>query len=179
MTQLKFNFNRPKKSVYITIPPKIGAVECDQNRTISLMSHLTKIMLRVLMNRMRNKILPEISNTQFGFIADKGTCTRNAIFSMRTLMERAFEIQKDEVLYLCYIDYFKAFDRVKHSDLFDIWLRHNCDGKDLGVIRNLYWEQEATVTIDNEPFCRGVRQGYVFSPDLFNIYSKMILRSIK
>ena len=127
------------------------------------MSHLTKVMLRVLMNRMANKILLEISETQFGFIADKGT--RNAIFSLRTLMERAIEVQKD--LYLCLIDYTKALDKVKHSDLFDILLRHNCDGKDLRVIRNLYWEQEATKRIDDEcsvykPICRGVRQGCVF-----------------
>ena len=52
-----------KKSVYIAIPKKIGTVECDQHRTVSLMSHLTKVMLRVLMNRMRNKILPEIYET--------------------------------------------------------------------------------------------------------------------
>ena len=49
-----------KKSVYIAIPKKQGTVECEQHRTISLMSHLTKVMLRVLMNRMRNKILPEL-----------------------------------------------------------------------------------------------------------------------
>ena len=54
-----------KKSVYIAIPKKIGTVECDQHLTISLMSHLKKVMLQVLMNRMRNKILPEISETQF------------------------------------------------------------------------------------------------------------------
>ena len=44
-------------------------------------------------------------------------------------MERAIEVQKD--LYLCFINYSKAFDKVKHSDLFDILLRHNFDGKDL------------------------------------------------
>ena len=92
------------------------------------------------MNRMRNKIPPEISETQFGFMKDKGS--RNAIFSLRTLMERAIEIQKD--LYLCFIDYSKAFDKVKHSDLFDILLRDNCDGKDLRVVRNLYWVQTCT-----------------------------------
>ena len=47
-------------------------------------------------------------------------------------MERAIGVQKD--LYLSFIDYSKAFDEVKHSDLFDILLRHNCDGKDLRVI---------------------------------------------
>ena len=71
----------------------MGAVECDQHRTTSLMSHLTKVMLRVLMNRMRQNILPEISETQFGFMTDKGT--RNAIFSLRTVMERAIEVQKN------------------------------------------------------------------------------------
>ena len=50
-----------KKSVYMAIPKKVGRVECDQHRTISLMSHVTKVMLRVLMSRARNKILPEIS----------------------------------------------------------------------------------------------------------------------
>ena len=116
----------------------IGTVKCDQNRTINLMSPLTKVMLRVLINRMRNKILPEnfseISETLFRFMTDKGT--RNANFSLNTLMERAVEAQKD--LYLCFIDYSKAFefDKVKYSDLFDILLRHNWDGKDLRVIRN-------------------------------------------
>ena len=98
-------------------PPKIGTVECDHHRTISLMSHHTKVILRVLMNRMRNKILPEISETQFGFMVDE--VTRNSIFSMRTLLERAIEVQKD--LYLCFIDYTKAFDKGKQSDLFDFY----------------------------------------------------------
>ena len=92
-------------------------------------------------------------------MTDKGT--RNAaICSLRTLMERAIEVQED--LYLCFIDYSKAFDKAKHYDLFDI-----CDGKDLSVIRNLYWEQEATIRIDDDcsvykPICRRVRQGCVF-----------------
>ena len=51
-------------------------------------------------------------------------------------MERVIEVHKH--LYLCFIDYSKAFDKVKHFDLFDILFRHNCDGKDLRVIRNLY-----------------------------------------
>ena len=63
-------------------------------------------------------------------------------------MERAIEVQKD--LHLCFIGYSKALDKVNHSDLFDILLRHNCDGKDLRVIRNLYWEQEPAIRIDDD-----------------------------
>lgn len=169
-----------EKSVYIALPKKPGTVECEQHRTISLMSNLTKVLLRVLMDRMRNRIIPEISETQFGFMADRGT--RNAIFALRTVMERAIEVQTD--LYLCFIDYSKAFDKVRHSDLFEILQAINCDGKDLRVIRNLYWEQEAAIRVDGDcseyrPICRGVRQGCVFSPDLFNIYSEIILRNIE
>ena len=134
---------------------------------MSLMSHLTKVMPRVLMNRMRNKILPELSETQFGFMIGNGT--RNAIFSLRTLKEMAIEVQKD--LYVCFIDYSKAFNKVKHSNLFQILLIHNCDEE---VIRNLHWEQEATIRIDDEcsvykPICRGVRQGCVFFPQTSSI----------
>ena len=57
------------KSVFVAIPKKAGTTECEQHRTISLMSHLTKVLLRVLMCRMRNKIRPE----QFGSVANRGT----------------------------------------------------------------------------------------------------------
>ena len=66
------------KSVFIALPKSPGAIECELHRTISLMSHFTKILLRVLMRRMRKSLRPEISKTQFGFVPDKGT--RNAVF---------------------------------------------------------------------------------------------------
>ena len=77
-------------------------------------------------------------------------------------------------MYLCFIDYSKAFDKVKNSDLFDNLPIHNCDGKDMGVIKNLYWEAEATIRIDNDcsvykQICRGVRQGCVFFLPTFSI----------
>ena len=144
------------------------------------MSHLTKILLRVLMCRMRNKIRPEISEVQFGFVADKGT--RNAIFTLNMLLERSIEVQKD--IYLCFIDYSKAFDKVRHEDLFNILSGLNIDAKDMRILTNLYWEQSAAIRIEDEisdyrPIKRGVRQGCVLSPDLFNLYSEMILRNIE
>ena len=167
------------KSVFIALPKSPGATECELHRTISLMSHFTKILLRVLMSRMRKNLKPEISRTQFGFVPDKGT--RNAIFTLSMLMERCIEVQKD--LFICFIDYSKAFDKVRHDELFKILEGLDIDGKDLRIIRNLYWNQNAAVRIEGEfseykQIKRGVRQGCVLSPDLFNIYSETIIRTL-
>ena len=74
------------RSIFVTLPKKTAATECENHRTISLMSHLTKIILRILLNRARNKIKAEIANEQFSFQEGKGTA--NAIYSIRTLIER-------------------------------------------------------------------------------------------
>ncbi|GFR92248.1 endonuclease-reverse transcriptase [Elysia marginata] len=167
------------KSVFIMLPKKEGATECSLHRTISLMSHLTKLLLIIIMTRIRGKLRPEISNNQFGFVEDRGT--RNAIFTLSMIIERAIEMKKD--LYLCFIDYSKAFDRVRPDELYKILNRIDIDGKDLRVVRNLYWDQNAATRIDDEiseykPIKRGVRQGCVLPPDFFKIYSEMILRNI-
>ena len=134
------------KSVFIALPKIPGATECELHRTISLMSHITKVLLRVLMLRMRKSLRPDIAKTQFGFVPDKGT--RNAIFTLSMLMERCIEVQKD--LYICFIDYSKAFDKVKHEKLFEMLNQLDIDGKDLRVLRNLYWDQTAAVRVGGE-----------------------------
>ncbi|GFO12049.1 retrovirus-related pol polyprotein line-1 [Plakobranchus ocellatus] len=90
-------------------------------------------------------------------------------------------MQRD--LHLCFIDYSKAFDKVRHTELFRMLEKLDIDGKDMRAIRNLYWDQTASVRIEGEhsdfkPIKRGVRQGYVMSPDLFNLYSEIILRNL-
>src|SRR5438034_432023 len=101
-----------KKSIFIALPKKPGAAECEQHRTTtSLMSDIIKVILRILMQRMRNKIRPEIDKTQCGFMNDAGT--RKAIFIPRNICERTIEVNKN--LYLCFIDFTKAFDKVRHN----------------------------------------------------------------
>ena len=168
-----------KKSIFVPIPKKPAATECDQFRTISLMSHVTKILLRIIMARIRNKTKPEIAEEQCGFVEGKGTS--NAIYILRTILERALEHQKD--IYLCFIDYTKAFDNVKHDKLIEILKQLDVYGKDLRIISKMYWEQLAAVRVHDEissykPVKRGVRQGCVLSPELFSIYSEMIMRNI-
>ncbi|GFS12865.1 endonuclease-reverse transcriptase [Elysia marginata] len=89
-------------------------------------------------------------------------------------MQRAIEGQKDDV-YLCFIDYTKAFDRVRHDEIMK--------DKDLRIIKNIYWEHTAAMRVDgetstNQKTKRGVRQGCVLSLDLFSLYSELIMRNI-
>ena len=101
------------KSIFITIPKVKGTTKCEKHRTISLMSHVTKLVLRVIMNRIRGRTLSEISEVQYGFMPDRGT--RNAIFVLRRLVERIIEKQKD--VYVCFIDYSKSFDTVNSESI--------------------------------------------------------------
>ena len=71
-----------------------------------------KIILKILMNRNKRRINEAISDVQFGYKSGKGT--RNADLCLRMIMEKVIEKQKD--LYICFIDYVKAFDRVKHRE---------------------------------------------------------------
>ena len=69
------------------------------------------------------RIRLEISEEQYGFMQDKGT--RNAIFILRIFAEGAIEMQED--VYICFVDYSKAFDRVKHKDLMQIMIELDKD----------------------------------------------------
>ena len=142
------------------------------------MSHVTKVILRVIMLRIRNKIHPEISTEQYGFLKDKGT---NAIFVLCMLSEWAIQMQ--QTMYLYFIDWKKAFDRVNHERLFQLLNKIGIGSKDLRLIQASYYEQTANVKIGNDvigetQIKKEVRQGCVLSPDLFNLCSEIILPDI-
>ena len=77
------------------------------------------------MNRNKRRINEAISDVQFGYKSGKGT--RNAVLCLRMIMEKAIEKQKD--LYICFIDYVKAFDRVKHQELIKVLEQIGIDKK--------------------------------------------------
>ena len=164
-------------SVYITLPKQPRATDCANFRTISLMPHALKIFLKIIQARIGNKIDSEVGPTQFGFRPGSGT--REAIFSFNILAQKFIEV--DQEIYTCFIDYSKAFDKVHHSQLIECLEKVGVDGRDIRIIANLYWHQKAAIRINNElsPFTsiqRGVRQGCVLSPYLFNIYTEFIFR---
>ena len=143
------------------------------------MSHVTKVIFRVIMLRIRNKIHPGISTEQYGFMKDKGTKT--PFFVLRMLSERAIQMQ--QTMYLSYIDWKKSFDSVNHEKLLQLLNKIGIDSKDLRLIQTLCYEQTANVKIGNDvtgdtQIKKMVRQGCVLSPDLFNLYSGIILRGI-
>ena len=134
------------RSIFITIPKKTRATECGDYRLISLMPHITKIFLRVILNRIKSHVDIEVGEEQFGFRPGKGT--REGIYCLNMLAQKHIEVKKN--LYVCFIDYAKAFDRVKHQQLVDCLGKIGIDGKDIRVITNLYWHQKAAIRIDDE-----------------------------
>ena len=111
---------------------------------------------------------PLFSDTQDGFVADRGT--RNAIFVLRVLSKGS--LQKQEDIFLCFVDYQKAFDRVKHNEVIHLLYDLDVDNKELGTIQHMSYFQSVEVRMGDElskeiTIEKGVRQGCVRSPDLF------------
>ena len=104
--------------------------------------------------------------------------TRNAIFTLRMLCELAIEHQQN--VFLGFIDYQNAFDKVQHNLLLNVLKQIGIDDKDYRIIHNLYFQQKAAIKLTEDlsyriDIKRDVRQGCVMSPDLFNLYSKYVL----
>ena len=94
--------------VMIPLQKKPNAEECEDHRTISLIPHASKIMLKILTKRIESKAVGFIGKNQLGF--RKGCGTRDAIGIMRVLCEWSLEHGND--VYICFVDFEKAFDRV-------------------------------------------------------------------
>jgi len=105
-----------KRSVFIPIPKKGNAKECSNYRTIALISHASKVTLKILQARLQQYMNCELSDAQAGF--RKGRGTRDQIANICWLIEKAREFQKN--IYFCFIDYAKAFDCVNHNKLWKI-----------------------------------------------------------
>ena len=96
------------RSVIVSLKKKTGARSCEDHHTISLISHTSKVILKILAKRMENKIFSVIGDDQFGFIKSRGT--REATAIMRLLSERSIEHNNN--ICIAFIDFEKAFDRV-------------------------------------------------------------------
>ena len=135
-------------------------------------------MLKILQARLQQYINYELPDVQGGF--RKGRGTRGQFANIHWIIKKAKEFQKN--IYFCIIDYATAFDCVDHNKLWKIL-------KEIGIpdhltcfLRNLYAGQEATVrnghgTTDWFQIGKGVCQGCILSPCLFNLYAEYIMRN--
>ena len=130
-----------KRSVFIPIPKKGNAKECSNYRTIALISHASKVMLKILQARFQQYMNCELPDVQAGF--RKGRGTRDEIANICWIMGKAREFQKN--IYFCLIDYAKAFDCRDHNKLWTILKEVEISDLLTCLLRNLYASQEATV----------------------------------
>ena len=105
-----------KRSVFIPIPKKGNAKECSNYRTIALISHASKVMLKILQARLQQQVNCKLPDVQAGFRKDRGI--RDQIANIHCIVEKASEFQEN--IYFCFIDYAKAFDCMDHNKLWKI-----------------------------------------------------------
>ena len=129
------------RSVSIPTSKKGKAKECSNYHIIALISHTSKVMLKILQDRFQQYGNHELSDVQAGF--RKGTGTRDQIANIRWIIEKAREFQKN--IYFCFIDHAKAFDCVDHNKLWKILKEMGIPDHLTCLLRNPYAGQEATV----------------------------------
>ena len=135
-------------------------------------------MLKILQARLQQYMICELPDVQAGF--RKGRGTRDQIVNIHWIIEKAREFQKN--IYFCFIDYAKALACVDHNKLWKILQEMGIPEYLTCLLRNLYAGQEATVrtghgTTDSFQIGKGVHQGYILSPCLFNLYAEYIMRN--
>ena len=163
-----------KRSVFIPIPKKGNDKECSNYHTIALISHASKVMLKILQARLQQYMNHELPDVQAGF--RKGRGARDQIANIRWIIKKAREFQKN----ICFIDYTKAFVSVDYNKLWKILKEMGIPDHLTCLWRNLYSGQEATVrtghgTTDWFQIGKAGHQGCILSPCLFNFYAEYIM----
>ena len=166
-----------KRSVFIPIPKKGNPKECSNNFTMALISQARKVRLKILQARLQQTMNCELPDVQVGF--RKGRGTRDQIANIRWIIEKAREFQKN--IYSALLIMPKPLT---------VWITTNWKIlKEMGIpdhltclLGNLYAGQEATVrtecgTTDGFQIGKGVCQGCILSPCLFNFYAEYIMRN--
>ena len=165
------------QSQIITLPKKGNLQLCQNYRIISLISHSSKVMLKVILNRLKPQAEEIIAEEQAGFRA--GRSTTEQIFNLRILCEKYLQNQHN--LYHVFIDFKNAFDRVWHAALWASMRKYNIKANLVRTIEQLFNKATSAVQMNGSigEWSRttvGVRQGCLLSPTLFNIFLERIMK---
>ena len=126
------------------LPKKGNLQQCQIYRTISLISHLSKVMLKIILYRLKPQAEKIIAEEQAGFRAGRST---TEIFNLRILCVKYFQHQQD--LYQVFIDFKKAFDRVWHAALWATMKKYNISTNLIQVVKNLYDKATSAVLFNS------------------------------
>ena len=164
------------QSLVITLPKKGNLQLCQNYRTISLISHPSKVMLKIILNRLQPQAEEIIAEEQAGFRAGRNTTEQ--IFNLRILCEKY--LQHQQTLYHVFKDFKKAFDRVWHEALWAIMRKYNINASIIQAIENLYGKAQSAFLFNGSTgewfrTTVRVRQGCLLSPTLFNIFLERIM----
>ena len=147
--------------------------------TAQLHSSHTLVMFKTLQATLQQYMTHELPDDQDGF--RKGRGTKDQIANICWIIKKARKFHKN--IYFCFIDYAKAFDCVDHNKLWKILKEIGIPEHLTCLLRNLYAGQEATVrtghgTTDWFQIGKGVHQGSILSPCLFNLHAEYIMRNV-
>ena len=164
------------QSLVITLPKKDSLQQCQNYRTISLVSHPSKVMLKIILNRLKPQAEKIITEEQADFRAARSTTEQ--IFNLHILCEKYIQHQQD--LYHVFIDFTMDFDMVWHAALWATMKKYNISTNLIQAINNLYNKTTSAVLFSSSigDWFRtkvGVRQGCLLSPILFNIFLERII----
>ena len=164
-----------KVSFYFS--PKEGQCQrCSNYHTIALISHANKAMLKILQARLPQYVNWELRDVQAGF--RKGRGIRDQTANIHWIIEKAREFQNN--IYFCLVNYTKDFNCVDHNKLWKILKEFEVPDHLTCLQQNLCAGQEATVrtghgTMDWFKIGKGIQQGWILSPCLFNLYAEYIM----
>ena len=164
-------------SLVITLPKKGNLQQCSKYRTISLNSYASKVMLKILLNRLKPQAEKIIAEEQAGFTPGRST-HKHIIFNLRILCERYLQHQQD--LFHVFVHFKKSFYRVWHASLWSTLKLYNINTNLIFIIESLYSKANNAVYYNGsvgEWFRTTieVRQGCLLSPTLFNLYLERIM----
>ena len=179
-TQIWNSLNWPdawKKQEIVMIHKTGNTKECTNYRTITLLSHASKVLLIIILKRMRVKIEQELPNEQAGFRRGRGTA--DMLVALQILIEKTLEV--DGQAFIVFIDYSKAFDSISQTQLFDILSEMGFPKHLVSLLEALYIDQLAVIRWNGSHtnafnIDKGVRQGCILSPHLFSLHTESVMR---
>ena len=136
------------RSVFIPIPKKGSAKECSNYHTLALISHASKVMLKILQARLQQYMNSELPDVQARFRKGKGT--RDEMANTCWTIEKTREFQKN--IWFCFIDYAKDFDCMDHNKLWEILTEMRIPDHLTCLLRNLYQVKKEQLELDIEWF---------------------------